>query len=86
MLNVGNLGHYVINRKLLSEIPLTFTTLWTISADNVFILSQFFQPTEFGILCKLSLVEILYVKCQIQYPEKKIRKLLKKCYLLKIDG
>ena len=48
-------------------IALTLTTLWTNSADDKLVIIFLFFPenTGFDILCKLSPLETICIKCQI---------------------
>ena len=58
------------------DVPLTFTTLWAISADNVFDDTfLIFPANRIYISCKLSLLETICMKCQILFPGEKRRKL-----------
>ena len=56
-------------------VDLTFTTLWASSAeDKLGHISYFPQKTGLDISCKFYSLENIFMKCQILFSGKKIRK------------
>ena len=62
-------------------------TLLSLDYFTLDILYLFFEPREFDISCKLSLLETICMICQIQFPEKKIGKLFQNviCWKLMVN-
>ena len=74
--------YFVKNKCFL--VPLAFTTLLANSADDKFVtVFLFFKKTGFDILCKLSPMETVCMKCQLLFSGKK-RKIISICRLQKI--
>ena len=55
---------------------LNFTTLWANSADDKQIFCSFSQKTAFDILCKLSPMKTICMKCQNQFSGRNKKKYL----------